>query len=66
MQVSVGNGRFYGGGMTVEETATAEDGKLDFYSLEVDHWWRLLALLPACAGAPRAAGTMSAPFRRPR
>jgi YegS/Rv2252/BmrU family lipid kinase len=47
MQVSVGNGRHYGGGMTVEETATADDGKLDFYSLEVDHWWRLLALLPS-------------------
>ena len=47
MQVSVGNGRHYGGGMTVEETATAEDGKLDLYSLEVDHWWRLLALLPS-------------------
>ncbi len=47
MQVSVGNGRHYGGGMTVEETATADDGRLDFYSLEVDHWWRLLALLPS-------------------
>ncbi|PSJ59437.1 lipid kinase [Pseudaminobacter soli (ex Li et al. 2025)] len=47
MQVSVGNGRHYGGGMTVEESATADDGTLDFYSLEVDHWWRLLALLPS-------------------
>lgn len=47
MQVSVGNGRHYGGGMTVEETATVDDGKLDFYSLEIDHWWRLLALLPS-------------------
>lgn len=47
LQVSVGNGRHYGGGMTVEETATADDGHLDFYSLEVDHWWRLLALLPS-------------------
>ncbi|WP_019906304.1 lipid kinase [Methylobacterium sp. 77] len=47
IQVSVGNGRHYGGGMTVEETATVDDGKLDFYSLEVTHWWRLLALLPA-------------------
>jgi len=47
MQVSIGNGRHYGGGMTVEETATADDGQLDFYSLEVDHWWRLLALLPS-------------------
>lgn len=47
LQVSVGNGRHYGGGMTVEESATADDGHLDFYSLEVDHWWRLLALLPS-------------------
>lgn len=47
LQVSVGNGRFYGGGMTVHADATATDGMLDFYSLEVDHWWRLLNLLPA-------------------
>lgn len=47
LQISVGNGKHYGGGMTVEETATADDGKLDFYSLEVDHWWRLLRLLPS-------------------
>lgn len=47
LQVSVGNGKFYGGGMTVQADATATDGQLDFYSLEVDHWWRLLGLLPA-------------------
>ena len=47
IQVSVGNGRHYGGGMTVEESAAVDDGKLDFYSLEINHWWRLLALLPA-------------------
>lgn len=47
IQVSVGNGRHYGGGMTVCEGATVDDGKLDFYSLEIGHWWRLLALLPA-------------------
>ncbi|PHK94233.1 lipid kinase [Pseudoroseomonas rhizosphaerae] len=46
IQVSVGNGRHYGGGMTVESSATPDDGKLDVYSLELDHWWRLLALLP--------------------
>ncbi|GGF49899.1 lipid kinase [Azorhizobium oxalatiphilum] len=46
-QVSVGNGRYYGGGMTVHQDATAMDGLLDFYSLEVSHWWRLLRLLPA-------------------
>ncbi|OYX14148.1 MAG: lipid kinase [Rhizobiales bacterium 32-66-8] len=47
LQASVGNGRYYGGGMAVAETATADDGTLDFYSLEVDHWWRLLRLLPS-------------------
>ncbi|MFG1401458.1 lipid kinase [Xanthobacter sediminis] len=47
LQVSVGNGRYYGGGMAVEACAAADDGRLDFYSLEVDHWWRLLALLPS-------------------
>lgn len=47
LQVSVGNGRFYGGGMSVHAEATATDGLLDFYSLEVDHWWRLLRLLPS-------------------
>ncbi|MGH7005601.1 MAG: lipid kinase [Alphaproteobacteria bacterium] len=47
LQVAVGNGRHYGGGMTVHEDATATDGLLDFYSLEVDHWWRLLTLLPS-------------------
>lgn len=47
LQVSVGNGRYYGGGMTVAESARPDDGALDFYSLEVRHWWRLLALLPS-------------------
>lgn len=47
IQVSVGNGRHYGGGMTVEQGASVDDGNLDFYSLEINHWWRLLALLPA-------------------
>jgi diacylglycerol kinase (ATP) len=47
LQLAVGNGRHYGGGMTVQADATATDGLLDFYSLEVDHWWRLLALLPS-------------------
>jgi YegS/Rv2252/BmrU family lipid kinase len=46
LQVSVGNGRFYGGGMTVAAAAKPDDGALDVYSLEVAHWWRLLALLP--------------------
>lgn len=46
VQVSVGNGRFYGGGMTVEAHAAPDDGLLDVYSLEVRHSWQLIALLP--------------------
>jgi len=46
VQVSVGNGRFYGGGMTVEQRAAPDDGLLDVYSLELQHSWQLIALLP--------------------
>lgn len=47
VQIAVGNGRHYGGGLTVEETAEPDDGMLHVYSLEVGHWSRLLALVPA-------------------
>ncbi|WP_429515105.1 lipid kinase [Rhodoligotrophos appendicifer] len=47
LQISVGNGRFYGGGMTVETSAQPDDGRLDVYSLEISHWAELIALLPA-------------------
>lgn len=46
IQVSVGNGKHHGGGMTVAEDARPDDGVFDVYSLEVEHWWRLVALLP--------------------
>jgi YegS/Rv2252/BmrU family lipid kinase len=47
VHVAVGNGRHYGGGMTVSEHARIDDGRLDIYSLEVESFWRLLLLLPA-------------------
>jgi YegS/Rv2252/BmrU family lipid kinase len=47
IQIAVGNGRYYGGGMTVAHDATIDDQRLDLYSLEMKHWWQLLALLPA-------------------
>ena len=47
IQVSVGNGRYYGGGLAVEASARADDGRLDVYSLEVPHWWHLIRLAPA-------------------
>ncbi len=47
VHLAVGNGRHYGGGMTVSETAQIDDGRLDVYSLEVATPWKLLILLPA-------------------
>lgn len=47
VHVCVGNGRHYGGGMTVLDSASIDDGRLDVTSLEVRSVWRLLALLPA-------------------
>lgn len=47
IQIAVGNGRHYGGGMTVAHDATIDDQRLDLYSLEIRHWWQVLALLPA-------------------
>jgi diacylglycerol kinase (ATP) len=45
LQIGVGNGRFYGGGMAVESSALINDGNLDLYSLEIDEVWRLALLL---------------------
>lgn len=47
VQIAVGNGRYYGGGMTVTHDATIDDQRLDLYSLEIGHWWQMIALLPA-------------------
>lgn len=73
VQVSVGNGRFYGGGMTVENTAQPDDGRLDVYSLEIRHWSELLALLPSLRRGThgrwknvRAFGTTELTLRTPR
>jgi diacylglycerol kinase (ATP) len=46
LQIAVGNGRFYGGGMTVASDAAINDGRLDLYSLGLEHWWQMLALMP--------------------
>jgi diacylglycerol kinase (ATP) len=47
IQIAIGNGRYYGGGMTVAEDATIDDRRLDLYSLETKNWWKIIALLPA-------------------
>jgi diacylglycerol kinase (ATP) len=47
VQIAVGNGRFYGGGLTVAERASIEDGRLDVYSLESKRLWKLALIYPA-------------------
>jgi diacylglycerol kinase (ATP) len=47
VQIAVGNGRFYGGGMAVAADAAIDDQRLDLYTLEIDHWWQMIALFPA-------------------
>lgn len=41
LQIAVGNGRYYGGGMAVEKDAAIDDGHLDLYSLEMQRAWKL-------------------------
>lgn len=47
IQIAVGNGRYYGGGMAVADDAAINDQRLDLYSLECDRWWQLIVLVPA-------------------
>ncbi|MEY2985702.1 MAG: hypothetical protein RLZZ568_2319 [Cyanobacteriota bacterium] len=45
LQIAVGNGRYYGGGMAIAKDATIDDNRLDLYSLEIQHWWQIFDLL---------------------
>jgi YegS/Rv2252/BmrU family lipid kinase len=47
VQIVVGNGRYYGAALPVTDDATIDDARLDLYSLEIRHWWELLALAPS-------------------
>ncbi|WP_338462979.1 lipid kinase [Synechococcus elongatus IITB7] len=47
VQIAVGNGRYYGGGLAIAHDAAIDDQRLDLYSLSIDHWWQIIPLLPA-------------------
>ncbi|WP_373651589.1 lipid kinase [Schlesneria sp. DSM 10557] len=47
IQIAVGNGRYYGGGLTIADDASIVDNRLDFYSLEIQRWWQIIPLLMA-------------------
>ena len=45
--IGVGNGRHYGGGLSVDESAEPDDGLLNVYSVEISHWMQLARIYPA-------------------
>lgn len=45
IQIAIGNGRFYGGGMAIAGDAAIDDNRLDIYSLEIKHWWQVFPLI---------------------
>jgi diacylglycerol kinase family enzyme len=45
LQIAVGNGSYYGGGLRVASEATIDDQRLNLYSLEIKHWWQTIPLL---------------------
>jgi diacylglycerol kinase (ATP) len=47
IQIAVGNGRHYGGGMTVADQATIDDSRFFLYSLEPLRLWDMLKIAPA-------------------
>jgi diacylglycerol kinase (ATP) len=47
VQIAIGNGVYYGGGMIIAADAAIDDNKLYLYSIEVRRWWQVLALFPA-------------------
>lgn len=44
LQIAIGNGCFYGGGLSVRENARIDDRSLALYSLEFANAWKLLAV----------------------
>lgn len=47
IQIAVGNGRHYGGGMTVSEHASIDDNRFFLYNLEPLSLWQMLKFAPA-------------------
>ncbi|WP_423824224.1 lipid kinase [Salinisphaera sp. SPP-AMP-43] len=55
IQIAVGNGRYFGGGMAVSSDAALDDGRLDLYSLKPRPLSSLLAMLPGLMKGPNHA-----------
>ncbi len=44
LQLGIGNGRFYGGGMAVTPDASPDDGSLDVYAIKLQRWRQMIAV----------------------
>lgn len=55
IQIAVGNGRYFGGGLAVASDAALDDGRLDLYSLKPQPLSSLLARLPGLVRGPSRA-----------
>ena len=47
LQIAIGNGQYYGGGMKIAHDATIDDQRLDLCSLEIQQWWQIFTVLLA-------------------
>lgn len=52
IQIAVGNGRYFGGGMAVSSDASLDDGQLDVYSLKPQRLGSLVVMLPGLVRGP--------------
>ncbi|KJS28768.1 MAG: lipid kinase [Desulfatitalea sp. BRH_c12] len=47
IQIAIGNGRHYGGGLAIRHDATIDDHRLNLYSLKPQPMWQLIRSAPA-------------------
>ncbi|HLQ85628.1 MAG TPA: lipid kinase [Salinisphaeraceae bacterium] len=52
IQLAIGNGRYFGGGLSVASNASLDDGRLDLFSLEPQTPAEMLRLLPTLLRGP--------------
>lgn len=66
VQIAVGNGRHYGGGMTVDDQAAIDDGRLHLFSIKPRRLWDYLLMLPALRAGRhrRSPGVLALSGRR--
>lgn len=52
IQIAIGNGRYFGGGLPVSSEAALDSGRLDVYSLKPQPLWSLLGSIPGLLRGP--------------